>query len=732
MSPKQWFALLCFYITYLFLGANVFYHIEHTKELANRADLLQERIAVNELLVQYASPENIEMQNEILSTLSSYCDHPVTNYTLDEYPVDFEWTFFHSFWFSFITCSTVGYGNSSPHDQPGQAFLIFFALIGLPVNGFVLAYLGAFFSKTFTGIYNRYKGHESSETDGDDPTKKYGLFGKIAMFLIPGIAFFIFLPACLFSYFEDWPYVRSVYYSFVTLTTIGFGDFVPTFQDGQARKFGVYFTFYQIFILVWNFIGVGYFIMIIGFIAKGMQSKRIARLEHQLSMNIKETQHRIWTEVHKDVNFLRRILNEAHLTKLKPVYTDSLTRDSFNSLPRFSSCPDISIFRNEYQRKRAYSQDCGQLLESTTSTVRRVLSDGDLLRIDKDKTFECSGSLTQTKDLLSSVFNALGSIRPINEDVHSCLELGIDDELPNQTDDSYEWTWDGNNSQQMKEYMRNKRNSIASMFTFKLQSKKIADGLERQTQTQSSFISRINPFKQEAIHQEKRRCSVNSQNSNLQKYLENTSRGRESRLSQLTCENMELLENVTIADLIRAVEGTETQRHTTPETPLLDERKANSRLRVDPSVTLKHIGRGSLGPTHDYTTIFESKNMQRPRSDMLALNQGSAVDAPKSRQIITPKKATRRIRSTSSSIPTVHEHYSSIQSLPMLQRTMSLHPNQSTRNTVTSQHALPQMPMITLQAPNVSRSNLLWHPEYQDENPTAVKYRMKRKRADSS
>lgn len=87
----------------------------------------------------------------------------------------------------------------------------------------------------FTGIYNRYKGHEYSKTEHYD-TKKFGMIGKIAMFLVPGIAFFIFLPACLFTYFEDWPYVTSVYYSFITLTTIGFGDYVPTFQDGQVTK----------------------------------------------------------------------------------------------------------------------------------------------------------------------------------------------------------------------------------------------------------------------------------------------------------------------------------------------------------------------------------------------------------------------------------------------------------------------------------------------------------------
>ncbi len=47
MSPKQWLALLCVYISYLFFGANMFYYIEHAKELENRAAQLNERIAVN-------------------------------------------------------------------------------------------------------------------------------------------------------------------------------------------------------------------------------------------------------------------------------------------------------------------------------------------------------------------------------------------------------------------------------------------------------------------------------------------------------------------------------------------------------------------------------------------------------------------------------------------------------------------------------------------------------------
>lgn len=46
MSPKQWLALFCFYISYLFFGASVFYHIEHELEATQRAYDLQHRIDI--------------------------------------------------------------------------------------------------------------------------------------------------------------------------------------------------------------------------------------------------------------------------------------------------------------------------------------------------------------------------------------------------------------------------------------------------------------------------------------------------------------------------------------------------------------------------------------------------------------------------------------------------------------------------------------------------------------
>lgn len=57
-------------------------------------------------------------------------------------------------------------------------------------------------------------------------TARLGLIGQIILYLVPGFTFLIFIPSVIIMIFEGWAYDVSVYYAFVTLTTIGFGDYV--------------------------------------------------------------------------------------------------------------------------------------------------------------------------------------------------------------------------------------------------------------------------------------------------------------------------------------------------------------------------------------------------------------------------------------------------------------------------------------------------------------------------
>jgi hypothetical protein len=67
---------------------------------------------------------------DVLDRVSNYCGKRVTHPKEDDYDPPYIWSFYHSFFFTFIVCSTIGYGNISPGNTFGRIFMIFYALIG--------------------------------------------------------------------------------------------------------------------------------------------------------------------------------------------------------------------------------------------------------------------------------------------------------------------------------------------------------------------------------------------------------------------------------------------------------------------------------------------------------------------------------------------------------------------------------------------------------------------------
>ncbi|XP_039302334.1 open rectifier potassium channel protein 1 isoform X2 [Solenopsis invicta] len=298
--------------------------------------------------------------------------------------------------------------------------MIFYALVGIPMNGILLTQLGEFFSRVFIRTYQKYKSYKQRQSSCDYPTKKsippetrktMRMAAQIFLYLTPGFIVFIFFPAILFSHYEDWSYDQSVYYAFVTLTTIGFGDLVAG-QD-NTKGSGPLFIMYKIFLICWISFGLGYIVMIMTFIARGMRSKKITRLEHKLAMNLKLTQSKIWNEFNKEVNYLRRVFNELQLSKVKRVYVDEYESEEppakFARSNSFPNLRDLTIGGYgdsiPHPRRRANSEVVPM------DEVTRVVSETDLQRIDKNATF-ATHAIVQPAELLARLVNILGYIPP--------------------------------------------------------------------------------------------------------------------------------------------------------------------------------------------------------------------------------------------------------------------------------------------------------------------------------
>ncbi|CAH1159851.1 unnamed protein product [Phaedon cochleariae] len=407
MSKKQWFVLLCLFILYLLLGASIFFYIESQEEIRRSISEAKERLIIEDLLkTHYRGPN--ESVHYIFNRLTEYCGKPVS-YNMGMEPHDFKWDFYHSLFFVITVVSTIGYGNLAPTTMFTRIFMIFYGLVGIPMNGIVMLTMGEYFGKSFKKLYKRWKNLHIEKSSA-----KLGLIGQIILYAVPGLTFFIFLPSTIISFFEGWNYDVSVYFAFVTLTTIGFGDYVSGFNNHRDFSPSIILC-YQIFLLVWVIGGLGYLVMVIGFITQGMRSRKIVKLEKIFT----RTNQKIRSEI-------RTILHEFLFMRVKPVY-----KGEFEYVPhildRSQSCPDLTLWRNKNSpslaRKRAMSE-CYKY-----NVLERVQSDTELDKIDIERTFRPSDAFMKQKDLILKVVDALSSVSTLNREPEGGIHGFSDSEI---------------------------------------------------------------------------------------------------------------------------------------------------------------------------------------------------------------------------------------------------------------------------------------------------------------
>ena len=149
---------------------------------------------------------------------------PYSSITRSEPAIEVRLFIFISLNFSFFM---TGYGHLAPKTQEGRLFLIFFALFGIPLNLLTLQSIGEHINY---GIHLIIKYFEKVALQRETPTNEH-----IKCFTINLLLITLWLPlgGVMYYYSEtEWTFLDCVYYCFVALSTIGFGDLVP--NEGKA------------------------------------------------------------------------------------------------------------------------------------------------------------------------------------------------------------------------------------------------------------------------------------------------------------------------------------------------------------------------------------------------------------------------------------------------------------------------------------------------------------------
>ncbi|XP_030046076.1 potassium channel subfamily K member 9 [Microcaecilia unicolor] len=214
--------------TYLLVGAAVFDALESDFEMREEEKLKAEEILLkgkyNISTEDYRKLEQVIMESE-------------------PHRAGVQWKFAGSFYFAITVITTIGYGHAAPGTDAGKAFCMFYAVLGIPLTLVMFQSLGERMNTFVKYLLKRIKkccGMRSTEVSMENMVT-VGFFSCMGTLCIGAAAF---------SHYEEWSFFQAYYYCFITLTTIGFGDYVALQKNRALQKKPLYVAFSFMYILV--------------------------------------------------------------------------------------------------------------------------------------------------------------------------------------------------------------------------------------------------------------------------------------------------------------------------------------------------------------------------------------------------------------------------------------------------------------------------------------------------
>uniref|UniRef100_A0A8C4YY11 Potassium channel subfamily K member n=1 Tax=Gadus morhua TaxID=8049 RepID=A0A8C4YY11_GADMO len=214
--------------TYLLVGAAVFDALESEYEMREKEQL---------------EAEEKRLQGKYNISDEDYRQLETIIMEAEPHRAGVQWKFAGSFYFAITVITTIGYGHAAPGTDAGKAFCMFYAVLGIPLTLVMFQSLGERMNTFVKYLLKRIKkccGMSVTDVSMENMVT-VGFFSCIGTLCVGAAAF---------SHYEDWSFFQSYYYCFITLTTIGFGDFVALQKNRALQKKPLYVAFSFMYILV--------------------------------------------------------------------------------------------------------------------------------------------------------------------------------------------------------------------------------------------------------------------------------------------------------------------------------------------------------------------------------------------------------------------------------------------------------------------------------------------------
>ncbi|CAH1248297.1 KCNK16 [Branchiostoma lanceolatum] len=291
-------SMLLAFLAYLVFGAAVFHTLESPAEEKMRSEFWEFKRNLSRRWLNHthcftsdeSSPVIVLTQKELQDMLDlvfkvqAWGLHPDST---EEKSSRQRWGMDGAVGFCGAVLTTIGYGHFAPSTSAGKAFCVAYATFGIPLTALTISAI-AEKMRQFSRLLARKISHMRPKWDRQSVEWSCNA-GRVVV----GLVVFFFIPAWVVHFAEDWTYGEAFYYVFISLSTVGFGDYVT--GERIDREYSVNLLAYRVFILLWTGFGMAFLGMVFTMMSKALKkvSTKVEPMATASEQHKKVTRERI-------------------------------------------------------------------------------------------------------------------------------------------------------------------------------------------------------------------------------------------------------------------------------------------------------------------------------------------------------------------------------------------------------------------------------------------------------